>query len=131
MIANESGCFTDMFDVIWFRSQKACESAVCTHGIITEQNGVQVFCGAVERSVAFHSDDTICNDKVGTDRGTNIDNAFVNSDPMKDILGPAITRPWDDAEHVFHTERDAGPMMRFHFRHGYDEIRSENGSREP
>src|SRR2546425_8283681 len=86
IVSNEPCSLTEILDAIRFNTQQPRESEVGGDGIITQQNDVQLFWGTVERSVAFHSDDTICNDKVGTDRGTNIDNAFVNSDPMKDIL---------------------------------------------
>ena len=58
-----------------------------------------------------------------TDRGTDVENAFVNAGPVKGILRPPISAAGDNAEHVFHAEGDAGPMMCFHFRHGHDEIR--------
>ena len=50
---------------------------------------------------------------------------------MKNILGPAVSVARHNTKHVFHAERDTGPVMRFHFRHGYDEIRCEDGSWKP
>ena len=50
---------------------------------------------------------------------------------MKDVLGPAVSRSRDDSEHVFHAEGDARPMVGFHFRHGHNEIRCQNGSWKP
>jgi len=38
----------------------------------------------------------------------------------------SILRSWYNTEHVFHAERDAGPVMRLHFRHGDDEVGLEH-----
>ena len=37
----------------------------------------------------------------------------------------------NDTEHIFHAQCDSGPVMRFHFRHGYDEIGRKNSSGQP
>ena len=50
---------------------------------------------------------------------------------MQHILRPAVSAAGDNSKHVFHAERDAGPVMRFHFRHGHDEIGRQNGSWKP
>jgi hypothetical protein len=56
-----------MLDAVWLRSQKTRKEEVPGDGIIAQQNGVQHFCGTIERSVAFHYDDAVRDDKVRTD----------------------------------------------------------------
>ena len=123
MIANEACCFSEMLDAVWLRSQKTRKEEVRGDGIIAQQNGVQHFCGTVERSVAFHYDDAVRDDKVRTDGSADIQNAFVNSDPMKDVLRPAIARSRHNAKHVLHAERDTGPVMALTF--GIDTMKSD------
>jgi len=122
MIANKSACFSDMLDAVRVRSQKTRENRVRGDGIIAEQNGVKLFCHAIKRSIAFHSDDPIGDHEVRTNRGANVENTFMDSGPMQDILGPAIAAARNNPKHVFHAEGDAGPVVCFHFRHGHYEI---------
>src|SRR5439155_9256542 len=64
-------------------------------------------------------------------RGAYVENAFVDSSPVQYVLWPSIPRAGNNTKHVFHAQRDACPVMRFHFRHRYDEIRSKNSPRKP
>ena len=123
MIANESASFLDMLDVAWFRSQETRQSGVCGDGIIAKQNGVEVFCGPVKGTITFHYDDPIGDHEVWTNRGANVEYTFMDSGPMKDILGPAVSAAGNNPKHVFHAEGDPGPVMCLHLRHGDDEIR--------
>ena len=66
-----------------------------------------------------------------TDSRADIENAFVDAGPVEDILGPTVAGSGNDAEHVLHAQRDPSPMMRFHFRHGYDEIGRKDSARQP
>jgi len=99
--------------------------------IIRQEHGFQVFGDAVKRSVTFHCDDGICDDEMRAHRCANVENAFVDSGPVEDILGPAVTASRNDSEHVFHAQRSSGPVMRLHLWHGYDEIGRENSSGQP
>src|SRR5207249_3281110 len=96
-----------------------------------EQKGSQAFCPTIERSVAFHANDSVSDDKVRANCRADVENALVNSGPVENILRPAVPAAWDNTKHVFHAERDAGPVVRLHLRHGHDEVRCEDGSREP
>src|SRR5262245_594198 len=89
------------------------------------------FLRSVERAVAFHCDDRVSDHELRTDRGTNVENACVNAGPVDDVLRPAVTGPGHNAKHVLHAERDTGPVVGLHLRHGYDEIRHQDCSREP
>ena len=55
----------------------------------------------------------------------------MDAGPVKDILGPAVTASRNDSEHVFHAQRNPGPVMRLHLWHGYDEIGRKNSSGQP
>ena len=55
----------------------------------------------------------------------------MDSGPVKDILGPAVSAGGNNPEHVFHAECDVGPVACFHLRHGHDEIGCEDGPWEP
>src|SRR6267378_4612174 len=99
--------------------------------IIGQQNGLKVLWHTVKWSITLHCDDAVCDDELRPNRRANVENAFVDSSPVKDILRPAVAAARNNAKHVLHAERDSGPMMRFHFRHGDDEVRLENGSWKP
>src|SRR5437867_166544 len=85
----------------------------------------------VQRTIALHSDNAISDDEVRAHRGADVENAFVNSDPVQDILRPAVAGARHNAKHVFHAERDPRPVVSLHFRHRYDEIRCEDSSWQP
>ena len=85
----------------------------------------------VEWTVAFHSDDCVSDHEVRTDRGADVENAFVNSCPVKDVFRPAVTGARNDPKHVLHAQRDAGPVMRLHLGHRDDEVGCQNGSWKP
>jgi hypothetical protein len=89
------------------------------------------FRSAVERAVAFHSDDSVGDNEIRADRGTDVENTFVNAGPVEDVFRPAVTRPRNDSEHVLHAERDAGPVMGFHFGHRNDEVGCQDRSWKP
>ena len=77
----------------------------------------------VQRSVTFHRNDAVCNCEVDWHGGTGVENVLLNALPVENILRPSITCARHYAEHVFHAEGDAGPMMYLNFRHGDNEIR--------
>src|SRR5213594_2474889 len=130
-VADEGRCLTDVSDPFRDHPQHASANDVRRNWIVAEYNRVQVDAPAVERPIALHSHDPIGNDKVRTHRGADIENAFVNAGPMKNVLGPAVPCAGNNAEHVLHAEGDACPVVRLYFRHRNDEVRLENGSWKP
>ena len=130
-IAEEATSLLNMHDSVPLYSEQTRKDRVCRDQIIREQDRVEKFGYTVERTVAVHRDDTVSNNEMWSNRRADIENAFVDSCPVKEILGPAVAAPRDNAKHVFQAERDSGPMVGFYFRHGHDEIRCEDDSREP
>src|SRR6266571_7133633 len=82
------------------------------HRIIRKYKCVQSALRTVERAVAVHGDNGISDYEVRTNRGADIENAFVDSGPVKDVLGPAVAAARHNAKHVFHAERYHGPVVR-------------------
>src|SRR2546426_649498 len=101
MIPNECRCFSDMFDVIWLRSQKTRQNKVGSDEIIGQQNSMELLGGAIEWPIAVHPYDAICNDEVRTNRGADVENAFVDSRPVKDVFRPTVAGAGNDPKHVF------------------------------
>ena len=129
--SKEQRSFTDVCHLLGKHTESPGASRISSHRIVGKYQCVQSAGGSVQRAVALHRDNRVSDDKVRADRGANVENAFVNAGPMEDVLGPAIAASGDNAKHVFHAQGDPGPVMGFHFRHGHDEIRTQNGSREP
>ena len=69
------------------------------------------------RDVAVHCDDSVCNHKMRANGCADIENAFVDSGPMQEVFRPAVAGTSHDAEHIFHAQSDARPVMRLHFWH--------------
>ena len=89
------------------------------------------FRSTVERTVAFHTDDSVGDNEVRADCGTDVEDTFVNAGPVEDVFRPAVTGPWNDSEHVLYAECDASPVMGFYFGHGNDEVRCQDRSWKP
>jgi len=121
-ISKKPASFLDVSDPTWVDSKHARQNRVGCDGIIREQNDMQILGAPIKRPIPFHGDDAVCNDEVRAYSGADIENALVDTCPVKDIFGPAIAASGDNAKHVFHAERDAGPVVGFYLRHGDDEI---------
>ncbi len=129
--SKEQGSLTDVCHLLRNHTESPGASRISSHRIVRKYQCVQSAGGAVQRTVALHRDNRVSDDEVRSNGGANVENAFVNTGPMKDVLGPAIAASGDNAKHVFHAQGDPGPVMSFHLRHGHNEIRTQNGSREP
>src|SRR5207249_9750758 len=95
------------------------------HWIVSEDKDAAGFGLALDRSVAFHPDNPISNYKMGPDRTVNIQYAFLDSMPVKKILGPAIFHTRNNAKHIFHRKRHASPMVGLNFWHRHQEISAQ------
>src|SRR5260370_6544825 len=63
--------------------------------------------------------------------GANIQNALLDSLPVKNVFWPTVLRSRYYAKHVLHAESDAGPVMRLNLWHGNDKIGCEDRAGQP
>src|ERR1051326_8026263 len=130
-VSKKTSRLGNMPDPIQRKLKEINATKVGGYGIVRKYKPVQFVLHAIEWPVAMHGNNGISDHEMRTNRGTDVENAFVNSGPMQDILRPAVAATRHNTKHVFHAERDPGPVMRFNFGHGYNAIRSEDGSRKP
>ena len=101
------------------------------HGIIGQNDLVQVSMGSVQRAVAFHGNDSIGNHEVRPNCRADVENASLDALPMENVFWPPVDGARNYAKHVLHRQRDPGPMVGFHLRHGHKEIRIQYSPRQP
>ena len=130
-IAEEPRCFLYICDLLGHHADGPSRHYVRSNGVVGENDLVHSSRSAVERTVSFHANDSVGDDEVRADCRTDVQDALVDARPMQNVLRPTVTRPGNDAEHVFHAECDSGPVVCFHFRHRHDEVRCQNGSWKP
>src|SRR6266849_2589774 len=63
--------------------------------------------------------------------GANVQNALLDSLPVKNVFGPTVLRSRYYAKHILHAECDARPVMRLNLRHGNDKIGLKDGTGQP
>src|SRR6202521_4219589 len=116
---------------VGIETHQTCAGEVCGDGIIGENDLAQMSMSSIQRSVAFHGDDTVRDYKVNWRRRTDVEDATVDSFPVEDVLGPTVLGAGDHTEHIFHAQRDTGPVMCFDLWHRHYEVRGENSPRQP
>src|SRR5271169_2555600 len=102
-------------NVIYLLGRQAHDSragGINSYGIVAGDENSGRLRDALNRAVAFHSDDSVHDREIGTHRGVDIENGAIDSRPMKNVLRPAVAASRNYAEHVFQRERDAGPVVR-------------------
>ena len=130
-ISEETSRCADVRDSVWDKSKRAGQNSIRCDWIIRKQNNSKLLCGAVEWTVACHSDNRISDNKMRPNSRADIQDALVDPCPMQNVFRPAIAIAGDNSEHVFQAQRDAGPVVCFDFRHRHDEIRCDYESWKP
>src|SRR5713226_4785734 len=64
-------------------------------------------------------------------RGANVQDALLDSLPVKNVFWPTVLRSRYYAKHVLHAESDARPVMCLNLRHGNDKIGFKDGTGQP
>src|SRR5882724_1513991 len=64
-------------------------------------------------------------------RGANVQDALLDSLPVKNVFWPTVPGSRYYAKHVLHAECDARPVMRLNLRHGNDKIGCEDRAGQP
>src|SRR5579864_6710346 len=101
-------------DVNYSVRLEAHESGACrvsSNRIVRKHDLSQRTSSAVEWAVPFHCHNAVGDNEVDRDGRAYINDAFLNSLPVENVLGPAVPRPGYGAEHVLHTERHAYPVV--------------------
>ena len=107
----------EMPHAIGVEAHQARTSEVRGDRIVGENDFSEVPMSSVQRPVSLHGNDTVSDDEVHWCRRTDIENAPMDAVPVQNILGPAVFHARYDAEHVFHAECDAGPVVGLDLRH--------------
>ena len=121
-IPEELGCLANVDDAAGIHAHQPRTGCIGSNQVIGQNNTRKRPRRAVQWTIAFHRHDRVCDHKMNRNRGADVENALLNTVPVENVLGPAIPASRDDAEHVFHAQSDARPVMRFHFGHGHKKI---------
>jgi len=87
--------------------------------------------GAVKGTISFHRDNSVGDYEMNRHRCTNIQNALLDTSPMKNVLRPTVLAPRDNPEHVLHAQSDTGPVVHLYLWHGDNEVRLQDCSGKP
>src|SRR5207248_7511155 len=104
------------------KSHQPRTAGIRRHRVIGQDNSVERPRMSIQWSISFHCHNRIGDNEMNRNRSADIQNAFLNAFPMKDVLWPAVLRAWHSAKHVFHADGDTRPVMRLYLGHGNDEI---------
>src|SRR5260370_4421347 len=63
--------------------------------------------------------------------GANVQDALLDSLPVKNVFGPTVLRSRYYAKHILHAECDARPVMRLNLRHRNDKVGFKDGTGQP
>src|SRR5579864_508783 len=77
---------------------------------------------ALNRPVAFHSDDAVHDGEVARERRVQIGDTLIDACPVQHVLGPAVNAAGHEAEEILHAERGAHPVVRLHFWQGDQQV---------
>ena len=116
-VAEEMAPISEMPNSQWIKPHKPCAGRVCRDRIIGKHDLAQLASASLKRSIAFHCSNTICDHEVNRNRRADVENAFVNSAPVQQILRPALLHARHNAEHILQAEGDPCPMVRLHLGH--------------
>src|ERR1022692_4385879 len=108
-VAEESPGLFYMKNESRMETHKPRTSCIGRHRIVRENNSTAPAQFSLQGAVPLHGLDSVGNHEVIRDGRTDIEDALVNSVPMETVLGPTVSHPGYDAEHVLQTERDTGP----------------------
>src|SRR5207247_10960796 len=90
-----------------------------------------MLCLALDRPVALHTHDAVDDGELRyRDGALDVDDALVESRPVKHVLRPSVHRAGNHAEQILEGEGHAGPVVRLQLRHGDQQIGPEYRLRE-
>src|SRR4029077_6684238 len=130
-VAQEFRALADVDNSVGFETHEPGARGVGSDGIVRQHDLSQWTSSAVEWAVPLHCHNAVGDNEVDRDGRAHIKNAFLNALPVENVLWPAVPRARYDAEHVFHTQRNAGPVMSFDFWHRDQKVRLQHCARKP
>ena len=104
------GCF-QIFDLLRIQSSDPGTGGIDGHGVIAKNKDSRRLRLALDGAIAFHADDSVNDGEMSAHRAVDIDNALVDSMPVKEILWPAVLHSRHQPKQILHRERHPGPMM--------------------
>src|SRR5579859_962624 len=119
-----------MSDSIRIKAHQFGTSRIGGNRIVREDKTTKGPRRSVKGAISFHRENCVRDHKVNRYRRAYIENALLNSSPVKDILRPAVLAPRNNTKHILHAEGDARPVMRLYLGHRDKEISFKNGPRQ-
>src|SRR5208337_5132909 len=98
-----------MRDSLGMKSHQPSKCGIGSDRVVRKHDLFERTRSAVEGSVSFHCDYSVRDDEVNRDCGADIEDAFVNTFPVKNILRPPVSCARYYTKHVLHTESDTRP----------------------
>src|SRR5712675_769208 len=130
-VAQEFCALADVDNSVGFETHEPRARRVGSDRIVRQHDLSEWTSSAVEWAVTLHCHNAVGDNEVDRDGRAHIKNAFLNALPVENVLWPAVPRSRYDAEHIFHTQRNAGPVMSFDFWHGDQKVRLQHCARKP
>jgi hypothetical protein len=126
-VAEHSGGAGEIVHFFGAKAHDAAGGGIGRHGIVAEDENTGGLGISLNWAIPFHTEDTIDDDEIGAGGGVDVEDGAVDAGPVENVFGPAIATSGNDAEKIFHGERDAGPVVRFELGHGHEKVDAKNG----
>jgi len=118
-VAEEGLCHCEVLQPVRVDLHQACRGGVDRDRVVAEDEHTAAFRIALDRSVAFHTDDAVDDrEALHAQRTVYVDDALRDAFPVQRVLRPAVDRARHDSEHVLHGQRGARPVVGLELGHG-------------
>src|SRR5260221_11743691 len=109
----------DMQDAVRINSHEPSTGCVSGYRIVGQNNRTDQTRRSIQRSVSFHTNDTVGAHKMDRNGRAQIDDALVDSFPVENNLRPAVLGAWTHFKHVLEAQCDPALVISFHLAHAH------------